>query len=182
MVKSKMCQYQSSQLGSPVSVQYKERFQAAADEAFKDPKVIGFYSTQQCLHVPLTDPEKTARIPHKVVNLFCFESFEQFEAFWPSVESLVAAGPVSYGPVAAGPCGCIWGDKSAQKVKVAIGDCVGDMISYNSWLGLNEMVVCPPYGEGSTGHSDHTFNCEITAPVSKEDAEKGIVDKSCAVM
>merc|ERR1711959_641097 len=119
---------------------YQEKFKTAAAVAQKDPKVIAFYSTQQCLKHKLSDPLKKERIKNKVVNIFAFETIEEFDKFWPSVAALKEM-------VTDGPSGCIWGDaaEDTKKAKESIGACAGDMVKQQGWLGVNEMVVCPPY-------------------------------------
>merc|ERR1711934_1204150 len=156
---------------------YIKQFQAAADEAKQDAKVITFYSTQQCLHLPLTDPNKT-RTPDKFVNLLTFEDIDTFDKFYPKVAGLS-------GMVVAGPSGMIWGDTDEEKAKAkeVIGPCVGDMTKSHIYLGVNEMVVAPALGSGTAGHSDHTFNCQKTDPVPQAACEDCIKEHgTCSVM
>jgi len=155
---------------------YIADFQKAADEAKKDEKVIAFYCSKQCLHHRMLDETKS-RNPNKLVNLFAFEELDGFKAHWPKVAELDAL-------VTCGPSGVVWGDQAQEtaSVKEVIGPAKGEMVKHHSFLHLNEMYVCPPFGEGSQGHSDHTFNCERVDPINKEAIDKGLEEKSCSIM
>merc|ERR1711998_822752 len=151
-------------------------FQTAADKVKKDEKAIGFYCSKQCLHHKMLDETKT-RNPSKLVNLFAFEELDQFKAHWPKVAGLEAM-------VTCGPSGVIWGDQAQETaaVKADIGPAKGEMNKNHSFLHINNMYVCPPFGSGSQGHSDHTFNCERVDPINKEAIDKGLVEKCCYIM